>query len=39
MDPIVDFLAEDRVPDDEKEANKVCRVFARYWLSVDCKMY
>ena len=23
MDPIIDFLAEDRVPNDEKEANKV----------------
>ena len=22
MDPIIDFLAEDRVPDDEKEANR-----------------
>ena len=29
MDPIIDFLAEDRVPDDEKEAGKVCRVVAR----------
>ena len=24
MDPIIDFLAEDRVPNDEKEANRVC---------------
>ena len=23
MDPIIDFLAEDRVPNDEKEANRV----------------
>ena len=23
MDPIIDFLAKDYVPDDEKEANKV----------------
>ena len=23
MDPIIDFLAEDRVPDDEKEANRI----------------
>ena len=23
IDPIIDFLAEDRVPDDEKEANKI----------------
>ena len=30
MDPIIDFLVEDRVPDDEKEANRVCRVAAWY---------
>ena len=30
MNPIIDFLAEDRVPDDEKEANRVRRVAARY---------
>ena len=30
MDPIIEFLAEDRVPDDESEANKVCRVALRY---------
>ena len=23
MDPIINFLTEDRVPDDEKEANKI----------------
>ena len=28
IDPIVDFLADDRIPDDEKEANKVRRVAA-----------
>ena len=33
MDPIIDFLAEDQVSDDEKEAGRVCRVTARYWLS------
>ena len=33
MDPIVDFLANDRISDDEKEANKIRRVAARYWLS------
>ena len=26
MDPIIDFLAEDRVPDDEKEANMVRQI-------------
>ena len=30
MDPIIDFLAEDRVPDDEKEANRVHREATRY---------
>ena len=39
MDPIVDFLAEDQVSDDEKDASKVRRVAAWYWLSVDCKLY
>ena len=24
MDPIIDFLVEDRIPNDEKEASKVC---------------
>ena len=35
MDPIIDFLADDRIPDDEKEANKVRKVATRYWLSRD----
>jgi len=39
MDPIIYFLAKDRVPDDEMEANKVRRVAARYWLSTDRKLY
>ena len=39
IDPIIDFLAEDRVPDDEKEANRVRQVAARYWLSVNHKLY
>ena len=39
MNPIIDFLAEDRVPDDEKEANRVRQVAARYRLSVDRKLY
>jgi len=30
MDPIIDFLAKDRVPDDEKEANRVRRLASRY---------
>ena len=39
MDLIIEFLAEDRVPDDESEANKVRRVASRYWLSADRKLY
>ena len=27
------------MPDDEKEASKVRRVVAWYWLSADCKLY
>ena len=30
MDPIIEFLAEDRIPDDESEANKISRVASRY---------
>ena len=39
MDPIINFLAKDRVPDDEKEAKKIRQVASRYWLSADCKLY
>ena len=39
MDPIIEFLTEDRVPDDENEANKIRRVASRYWLSADRKLY
>ena len=39
MDPIIDFLAKDRVSNDEKEAKKICRVASQYWLSVDHKLY
>ena len=39
MDPIIDFLVEDRVPNDEKEASRVRRVAARYWLLLDRKLY
>ena len=30
MDPIIDFLAEDRVPEDEKETGRVRRVAVQY---------
>ena len=39
MDSIINFLAEDRLPADEKEAEKVRRTVAWYWLSIDRKLY
>ncbi|XP_050290994.1 uncharacterized protein LOC126731318 [Quercus robur] len=39
MDPIIDFLAQDCVPTNEKEAERLLRVATRYWLSVNCKLY
>ena len=39
IDPIIDFLAEDRVPADEKEAEKVCRATTQYWLLTYRKLY
>ena len=39
MDLIIDFLTKDRVPDDEKEANRVCRVALQHWLSANRKLY
>ena len=39
MDPIIDFLAEDQLPNDEKEASEVHRVAARCWLLTDRKLY
>ena len=32
MDPIINFLAEDWVPNDEKEAIRVRQVVSRYWM-------
>ena len=39
MDLIINFLAEDRVLDDEKDVGRVREVAAWYWLSVDRKLY
>ena len=39
MELIINFLAEDQVQDDEKEANRVRQVVARYWLLADHKLY
>jgi len=39
MDLTVDFLAEELVPDDKKEANRMHRVAPQYWLSADRRLY
>ncbi|XP_075659069.1 uncharacterized protein LOC142628929 [Castanea sativa] len=39
MDPIIDFLAEDRVPANEKEAERIRQPAAWYWLSANHKLY
>ena len=39
MDPIINFLAEDCLPADKKEAEKVHQITARYWLSANRKLY
>ena len=33
------FLAEDRVLNNEKEAERICQIAARYWLSEDRRLY
>ena len=39
MELIIEFLVEDRIPDDESEANKIRRIPSQYWLSADRKFY
>ena len=39
MEPTIEFLAEDRIPDNEGEADKIRWVASRYWLSADRKLY
>ena len=39
MDLIVDFLANDRLLTDEKEAERVRKVAAQYWLLAECRLY
>lgn len=39
MDPIIDFLDEDRVLNDEKEAKKVRKIATQYWLFEDRRLY
>ena len=39
MDPIIDFLVEERVSNDEKRLTGFCRIAFQYWLLVDRKLY
>ena len=39
MDPIIEFLAEDRILENEGEVNKIYRIASCYWLSPDRKLY
>ncbi|XP_075655143.1 uncharacterized protein LOC142625350 [Castanea sativa] len=39
MSPIIDFLVKDWLQVDGKEANRVHRMAAWYWLSADHKLY
>ena len=39
MDLIIEFLAEDRVSNDEKEVERVHRIAAMHWLSEDRRLY
>lgn len=39
MDSIIEFLAEDRLPSESREANKVSRIAAWFWLSEDHRLY
>ena len=39
MDPIIKFLSEDHLVDDENEAEKVHRTTAWYWLLTNHKLY
>ena len=39
MDPIIEFLAEDRILENESEVNKIYRIASCYWLSPDRKLH
>ena len=39
INPILDFLESDVLPDDKVEAEKIRRKAPRYWLSEDKKLY
>ena len=39
MDPIIQFLSKDVLPEDKSEAEKIRRKAPRFWLSKDQKLY
>ena len=39
MDPIIQFLSKDILPEDKLEAKKIRRKAPRFWLSEDHKLY
>ncbi|XP_030958546.1 uncharacterized protein LOC115980437 [Quercus lobata] len=39
MDPLVQFLKHDTLPEDKNEADKIRRKASRFWLSEDSKLY
>ena len=39
MDPIIQFLNKDVLPEDKLEAEKICRKAPRFWLFEDQKLY
>ena len=39
MDPIIQFLSKDVLPEEKLEAEKIRRKAPRFWLSEDQKLY
>ncbi|XP_050280262.1 uncharacterized protein LOC126721249 [Quercus robur] len=39
IDPLVQFLKHNTLPEDKNEANKIRRKASRFWLSEDSKLY
>ena len=39
MDPIIQFLSKDVLPEDKSDAEKIHRKTPRFWLSEDQKLY
>ena len=39
MDPIIQFLSKDVLPEEKSEAEKIRRKAPRFWLSKDKKLY